>query len=237
MTDTTCTVSDCATPPSARGWCRKHYKRWVRNGHPEKLVRVEYGKYVICEITGCDRPHTSKGLCSIHLGRLKNHGDPLAEVNPRMRGSLADRLAFRSDPQPNGCLHWTGCIMPTGYGQMGVGDRKKRLVHVVAYEIAKGPVPEGLDVDHVCHNADPGCVGGHACLHRRCVNPDHLEAVSRLVNVRRANARRGARPDFCEVDGCGRPHAARGWCGTHYLRWRTHGDVMADVPIGVQVSP
>lgn len=45
------------------------------------------------------------------------------------------------------------------------------------------------------------------------------------------------RPDVCEVDGCGRPHKARGWCGSHWVRWRTHGDVMADVPIGTQVSP
>lgn len=35
----------------------------------------------------------------------------------------------------------------------------------------------------------------------------------------------------CSVDGCGRPVNARGWCSTHWWRWKKHGDVMADVPV------
>lgn len=35
----------------------------------------------------------------------------------------------------------------------------------------------------------------------------------------------------CSVDGCERPSRCRGWCGTHYGRWRVHGDVQADKPI------
>jgi hypothetical protein len=49
--------------------------------------------------------------------------------------------------------------------------------HRFAYELAKGPVPDGFDVHHTC-------------LTRRCVNPDHLESVTRAENLlMRANRR------------------------------------------------
>lgn len=38
--------------------------------------------------------------------------------------------------------------------------------------------------------------------------------------------------DTCSISGCNRPARARGWCMAHYDRWRRHGDVLADVPIG-----
>lgn len=49
---------------------------------------------------------------------------------------------------------------------------KKRRAHVVFYEKRFGPVPEGLELDHLCRN-------------KLCVNPDHLEAVTHTENVRR----------------------------------------------------
>ena len=45
------------------------------------------------------------------------------------------------------------------------------------------------------------------------------------------------RPDArCTVDGCSRPLLARGWCSTHYSRWRTHGDPVVAVPIVPRVK-
>ena len=46
--------------------------------------------------------------------------------------------------------------------------------HRVAYEIIKGKIPDGLDLDHLCRN-------------KVCVNPDHLEAVTRRENLMRGN--------------------------------------------------
>lgn len=71
----------------------------------------------------------------------------------------------------------------TGYGQVRDGDRKV-YAHRQMYEQARGPVPPGLELDHLCRV--------HAC-----VNPDHLEPVTRQENVRRAvdaGAYAGPRP-------------------------------------------
>ena len=69
------------------------------------------------------------------------------------------------------CWVWTGAgSSVNGYGQFWLG----RLLapHIWAYESLVGPVPDGLELDHLCRN-------------RRCVNPEHLEAVTHQVNVLR----------------------------------------------------
>lgn len=86
-----------------------------------------------------------------------------------------------------GCAVWTGRLN-YGYGQFRVKGRKVR-VHRFAYETFVGPIPEGLELDHLCRNR--ACVGvlpGGTVL-------NHLEPVTRLVNVRRgiAGAVNGAR--------------------------------------------
>lgn len=74
------------------------------------------------------------------------------------------------------CWVWTGTISMNGYGMLGVGGRKgkKLYAHRVSYNLFVGEVPEGLDLDHLCRN-------------RRCVNPDHLEPVTRGENTRRGD--------------------------------------------------
>ncbi|WP_371930528.1 HNH endonuclease signature motif containing protein [Streptomyces poriferorum] len=53
--------------------------------------------------------------------------------------------------------------------------------HRAAYELVVGPIPEGLVIDHTCHNRDATCAGG-ICIHHRCINPNHLEAVTQSEN-------------------------------------------------------
>jgi len=69
------------------------------------------------------------------------------------------------------CWLWLGKIERNGYGRFWYNGRCV-FAHRFAYEDAKGPIPEGLSIDHLCRN-------------RGCVNPSHLEAVTNRVNLLR----------------------------------------------------
>ncbi len=97
--------------------------------------------------------------------------------------ALIDRLMEKVEIQPNGCWWFTACLNPQGYGIISSGATGKALLaHKVSYEHFHGPVPDGLDLDHTCHDPTT-CSGGITCLHRRCCNPDHVEPVTRIVNA------------------------------------------------------
>lgn len=97
---------------------------------------------------------------------------------------ITQRLMARREVTPSGCWHWTGHLDAHGYGRMKV-NRLQKLVHREAYQAFVGPIPDGLPLDHVCHSNDLTCLGGDTCLHRRCMNPEHLEAVTTQVNLLR----------------------------------------------------
>lgn len=82
--------------------------------------------------------------------------------------TLWSRCAIGS---PTDCWLWVGPIDKGGYGRIGV-DYRNRSAHSVAYELVKGPVPVGFELDHICRN-------------RSCINPAHLEPVTHQENMRR----------------------------------------------------
>lgn len=105
------------------------------------------------------------------------------------------------DPE-TGCWTWQKYTRK-GYGRC-MRDGRLQSAHIWYWEQKHGPKPAGLDLDHTCHNGT-GCAGGHGCIHRRCVNPDHLELATRSENVRR-----GAHPKLTAeqvVEICARPRA------------------------------
>lgn len=84
---------------------------------------------------------------------------------------LAERIE-RATKRNGDCIEWMGSRSEAGYGRIQVGG-KARAAHRVAYELAKGPIPEGMHLDHLCVNPP-------------CVNPEHLEPVTPGENSRRA---------------------------------------------------
>ena len=77
-----------------------------------------------------------------------------------------------------GCWLWTAgrSSRSRGYGDCWFARRMLRA-HRVAFELVTGPIPDGLELDHLCRV-------------RLCVNPDHLEAVTHAENVRRGDGGR-----------------------------------------------
>ena len=69
------------------------------------------------------------------------------------------------------CWLWTGATDSHGYGKFKL-DRRDRGAHRLVYEILVGPIPPGLQMDHLCRV-------------RRCVNPDHLDVVTNRDNALR----------------------------------------------------
>lgn len=96
--------------------------------------------------------------------------------------SIECRLLSKTVVDESGCWLWTAAIDANGYGMLGVPDRTNRA-HRLVYELRVGPIPEGLQLDHLCRV-------------RRCVNPEHLEPVTSHENTRRSPLHRGNQ-DHC----------------------------------------
>lgn len=183
MEDRICIIEGCDKPVKckSRGWCNPHYQRWYRHGDP--LISKKCPPF--CSIEGCDRPYCTNGWCSMHYHRWQRYGDPLHRERVRGEGDEA-RFLFHVDKRgPDECWPWTAFINAGGYGTFGL-DGPGNLAHRWSYEHFVKPIPDGLQLDHLCHTRERlTCPGGPTCPHRRCVNPAHLEPVPQKVNVER----------------------------------------------------
>lgn len=103
-----------------------------------------------------------------------------------MAASAMERFMAQVMCDPNsGCWLWTGTLQPRGYANFALQGRTV-LGHRFAYEMLRGEIPSGLQLDHLCRV-------------RSCVNPDHLEPVTSAVNCRRGESRaaQNARKTHC----------------------------------------
>lgn len=110
---------------------------------------------------------------------------------------LLPRFWDKVSVEPNtGCWLWTACTADTGYGQFAIG-RRMLYAHRVAYAALVGPVPGGLQLDHV---------RARGCGVRCCVNPEHLEPVTQRENLRRGDAAKSTRSWCAAITHCPNGH-------------------------------
>ena len=103
------------------------------------------------------------------------------------RVNTLDSILARVDVSD--CWVWTGSCNHKGYGRVGFGGRQW-AVHRLIWEQLVGPIPEGLELDHLCRNPP-------------CVNPDHLEPVTHRENLLRSS---GITARAAKVTACPQGH-------------------------------
>jgi hypothetical protein len=97
-----------------------------------------------------------------------------------MRPSPSVRVAARLAPAPSGCIEWTGLIDRKGYGKTWFEGRSQGA-HRVAWQLANGPIPDGLMVMHSCDNP-PCCNVAHLSLGTAADNQADKAAKGRARN-------------------------------------------------------
>lgn len=116
---------------------------------------------------------------------------------------LPEKLRKSIEVHDDGCWIWTGGKQSMGYGWVYIPKLGMRLAHRFTYATLIGPIPEGLELDHLCRVPT-------------CVNPEHLEPVTHRENVLRGQSPTAihAAKTHCKR---GHPFDERNtiWIGTH----------------------
>lgn len=130
------------------------------------------------------------GITMRHMATTSDTFRAELKAHTRSPERLHERVQRTIRPAPGGCWQWTGPLSHLGYGRFNIGTGKFPA-HRITYELYIGPIPDGLEIDHLCRN-------------RACVNPAHLEPVTRRVNMERSEHRNFR----TKVDGvCQRGHS------------------------------
>jgi hypothetical protein len=142
--------------------------------------------------------------------------------------NAVERFTAKYQVNEDGCWIWTAGINSEGYGSFWDGKRNVRA-HRFSYELAVEPIPEGMQIDHLCRV-------------RNCVNPEHLEPVTNHENARRGNAGIHMRETLGARTHCVHGHEftpentylGAGWrrcrkCNALTVWARRHGTTLAEV--------
>lgn len=119
----------------------------------------------ICSVGDCESATVGLGLCSKHWQRFHKYGTTDLPSDEDRFWSKVEKTST--------CWNWTGTTR-SGYGRWRFPTGVKKSgpqvsAHRVAWEFTRGPIPEGKQLDHRCHNT-------------RCVNPDHLRITTAKQN-------------------------------------------------------
>lgn len=131
-----------------------------------------------CKHHNCSRPAgKALGYCNAHYDRNRT-GKPM-DPPIRKHGASDEERFWAKVNKTETCWVWTGAKY-NGYGVCRVSGAA-RLAHRVSYKWAKGGIPEGEQLDHMCHN-------------RACVNPAHVRFADHALNQQnRASANRNSK--------------------------------------------
>lgn len=149
-----------------------HQHRVHNLGHCRKCECTMYSaRIVVCEVQGCGRSARNGTLCNRHGLKVRRHGDALYG---RTHGLPPETRFWAQVNKTETCWEWTGALDALGYARFrDHAGARKGMAHRWAYEHTIGPIPDGLELDHLCRN-------------RKCVRPIHLEPVTHAENMHRS---------------------------------------------------
>lgn len=114
-----CSVNGCSNPKDTRGWCRRHYRLWQRNGDP--LIDSSWDDSKPCAVEGCEDTVRVSIYCYAHYARFKRHGDPLA-------GGAVKNIALDHEDGDRTCTECSVKKPITDFHVAKYGRRGRRLV-------------------------------------------------------------------------------------------------------------
>jgi hypothetical protein len=125
-----------------------------------------------CTLQGCDREQLAKGLCSAHYDQQRE-GRPFKPIRKRRPNATPPVIEWDEVPCPRAdlagpCHVYRGKRSVWGYKNVYIQGVAVK-VHRYVWELANGPIPTGLVIDHQCRN-------------RACININHLRVVTLKVN-------------------------------------------------------
>lgn len=146
---------------------------------------------------GCNQPTPLARQSDIKTGNVKGH--PIRFIHNHHR-AISVKYVEKDQGCTTLCHVWLLSVDKDGYGNMSPDGRDggRQRAHRFYYEKAKGPIPAGMDLDHLCHNPKT-CIDGKSCPHRRCINPDHLEPVTSAENTARGLNRKLSTEDISGI--------------------------------------
>jgi hypothetical protein len=124
-----------------------------------------------CSEPTCERTHRARGWCKEHYDQQRDRGLLIKLIRPDLQERILSRVDIRDEGYKTPCWISNRAAQPNGYTKIGING-VTWLTHRAAYTAFVGPIPDGLELDHLCRNV-------------ACCNPGHLEPVTSSVNVER----------------------------------------------------